>query len=126
SDLFLGKATTSGCPVCHSPPAWSPSGQMIGITKPSAAGGSYFASLMEPLSGRSKQWSNTSESFIGWLDSERYLQSNGPYNPTIVYVHNGKERAIDNQQAQFEFISPAPIHCPGPFIGMYYLRASGS
>src|SRR5262245_58853517 len=25
-DLYLSKMGKSGCPVCHSPPAWSPSG----------------------------------------------------------------------------------------------------
>src|SRR5438045_2499921 len=29
SDLFLTKASVPSCPACHSPPAWSPSGQMI-------------------------------------------------------------------------------------------------
>src|SRR5689334_5291850 len=31
SDLSLTSGTKEGCPVCHSPPAWSPSGQMISL-----------------------------------------------------------------------------------------------
>src|SRR5882672_3601429 len=37
SDLVIGKMATSGCPVCHAPPVWSPSGQMIGFTKPNSS-----------------------------------------------------------------------------------------
>jgi hypothetical protein len=80
--------------------------------------------LLEPFSKRVTTWNTASVNFIGWLDSERYLQSAGPYNPTIVNVANGKERTIDNNARQFEFIAPAPVHCPGIYIGMYYVSNS--
>ena len=37
----------------------------------------------------STTWTSVSENFIGWLDSGRYLQSNGPWNPAIVRVDDG-------------------------------------
>jgi len=124
ADLVLARFGTNSCPVCHSPPVWSPSGKMIGFSKALSSGGSYYASLLNPVTGQIKTWSTTSENFIGWLDSESYLQSNGPYNPSIVRVDNGAESPISNQAAQFEFIAPAPTSAPGPYIGMYYDQKS--
>jgi prepilin-type N-terminal cleavage/methylation domain-containing protein len=120
SDLVVAKMGQSGCPVCHSPPVWSPTGTTIGFTKAGKTSGEYLASLLEPVSGRVRTWSSTSENFIGWLDSERYLQSNGPWTPSIVRVDNGKEKVISNSVFQFEYIAPAPVHSPGPYIGMFY------
>src|SRR3954471_14534267 len=40
SDLSITTGTTEGCPVCHSPPAWSPSGQMISLRVANPAGNS--------------------------------------------------------------------------------------
>src|SRR5204863_7095183 len=34
SDLVVARYAKSGCPVCHSPPTWSPLGTTLGITKP--------------------------------------------------------------------------------------------
>ena len=119
SDLVLARMATSSCPVCHSPPVWSPSGQLLGFTKPLGKS-SFQATFLEPMSGRSKGWSKSGESFIGWIDSERYLESNGPYNPFIVSVDGGRRWKVNNSSSQFEFIAPAPPHSPGRFIGMYY------
>ncbi|MDB5318823.1 MAG: hypothetical protein JWN40_454 [Phycisphaerales bacterium] len=120
SDLVMAKFATSKCPVCHSPPVWAPSGQMIGFTKPGRFTGEYLATLQEPVSGRTTTWTTVSENFVGWLDSSRYLQSNGPWNPSIVRVDDGVQQVIDNRAFQFEFICPAPVQSPGPFIGMLF------
>ena len=121
SDIVLSKFAVSNCPVCHSPPVWAPSGQMIGLTKPGNSTGEYLATLQEPVSGRTTTWTNVSENFIGWLDSTRYLQSNGPWNPAIVRVDDGvQQQSLDNHAFQFEFIAPAPVQSPGPYIGTLY------
>jgi hypothetical protein len=121
SDIVLAKFANSNCPVCHSPPAWSPSGQMIGLTKPGSNSGSYLATLQEPVSGRTTTWTTTlNENFIGWLDSSRYLQSNGPWNPAIVRADDGVQQTINNNAFQFEFVCPAPVQSPGPYIGVLY------
>src|SRR4051812_34037898 len=65
ADIYMTKTTKVSCPVCHSPPVWSPSGLMVGFTKPSTNGGSYVVSLLEPVSGKVKTWSNNNQSFIG-------------------------------------------------------------
>ena len=128
SDVYLGKATASSCPVCHSPPAWSPSGQNIALTKPGALAGHYTVAVLEPVSGRGKTWATSDGEFIGWMDSERVLQTyaTNPDDSFIVNVNNGAATRVKNGNGTynpFEFVAPAPIHCPGPYIGMYYVPA---
>src|SRR5437763_15666130 len=95
-------------------------GQTLGITMPIAAAGRYRPTLINPVSGQ-KRFRNTttSETFIGWLDSQRYLQSNGPYNPNMVRADSLLETPLSNSTLQFEFIAPAPVNSPGPYIGMW-------
>jgi prepilin-type N-terminal cleavage/methylation domain-containing protein len=118
SDLYVGRMKLNGCPVCHSPPIWSPSGQLIGLTKPGAGGG--IASVLDPMSGRLKTWATSQENFIGWIDSDRYLQSNGPWDPSVVSLGDGAEQVLNNMSSQIEFLSPAPLNSPAPYIGVYY------
>lgn len=121
SDLVLAKWSQSACPVCHAPPSWSPSGLMIGLTRPStSAGTGYRPALLQPSSGQVKTWARLDSNFIGWLDSNRYLQANGPWNPSIVRADNGKEQVISNTKIQFEFIAPSVVPTNQPFVGMYY------
>ena len=122
SDLYLTRFARSSCPVCHSPPTWSPSGQMLGINKTGAAAGDYYAAMLEPVSGRVKTWTTTNQNFIGWIDSERYFQSGGPWDPRIVRVDNGSEKIVPNSTYHMQFVSPAPHNSPGPYIGLVYDR----
>jgi prepilin-type N-terminal cleavage/methylation domain-containing protein len=121
-DLHVAKIVRpTGCPVCHSPPAWSPLGQELGVTTLIGTSTQYRPTLINPVNGKGRaKTTGSSENFIGWLDSERYLQSNGPYNPKIVRADNQFEAPIDNNVTQFEYIAPAPVHAPGPYIGMWY------
>jgi prepilin-type N-terminal cleavage/methylation domain-containing protein len=120
-DLVLAKWSQSACPVCHAPPSWSPSGLMIGLTRPSnSAGTGYRPALLQPSSGQTRTWARIDSNFIGWLDSDRYLQANGPWNPSIVCADNGREQVISNSTIQFEFIAPSVVHTNQPFVGMYY------
>src|SRR5215217_1097798 len=48
-DLRLTTATNFSCPVCHTPPAWSPSGQTIGL-RAAGKGGVSFPGIIEPMS----------------------------------------------------------------------------
>jgi len=120
NDLVLTKMATTGCPVCHSPPVWNPAGTTIGITKPSVVPGLYYASLVEPISGRTKSWTPGTQSFIGWLDSERFLQSLSPWKPQIVMAESGQTTELDNTSIQFEFISPSAPYSSQPYIGMFF------
>jgi prepilin-type N-terminal cleavage/methylation domain-containing protein len=121
TDLVLAKWSQSACPVCHAPPSWSPSGLVIGLTRPSKSNGTgYRPALLQPGSGQITTWAKLDSNFIGWLDSNRYLQANGPWNPSIVRADNGNEQVISNSKIQFEFIAPAVVNSNQPFIGMYY------
>jgi prepilin-type N-terminal cleavage/methylation domain-containing protein len=128
SDLYLGKYAKSACPVCHSPPTWAPSGQLIGLTTPGGSSGKYIASLLEPVSGRKQSWStdsNSSRNFLGWLDSQRYLEgTNSPSDPRIIKVDDGSSITLNNSQYQFQFISPASGFSPAPYIGLLYVASS--
>jgi prepilin-type N-terminal cleavage/methylation domain-containing protein len=128
-DVYVCRiAKPVSCPVCHAPPVWSPLGQSLAITASlTPTGSSYRPALIAPVSGAKRiRNTGTSESFIGWLDSDRYLQSNGPYNPKIVRAEDQYETALSNNVSQFEYISPAPANSPGPYVGMWYDTRTGA
>lgn len=117
-DIVLSKATASSCPVCHSPPSWSPSGLSIALR--STRNNNSVPAIIEPVSGRMKYSSDLSgENFVGWLDSDHFLQSHGPDELISVEVDTAG-RATMNTTYAAEYITPAPINSPGPFIGMVY------
>jgi prepilin-type N-terminal cleavage/methylation domain-containing protein len=116
-DLVLTKANASTCPVCHTPPVWSPLGTSIGFRGPKVKGGPSFAGFIEPVSGRSTFSSNLNETFIGWLDSQRYVESRGPGELRVVTVDTGMEQTVANP-ANLVFLSTAPVHCSFPYIGL--------
>jgi prepilin-type N-terminal cleavage/methylation domain-containing protein len=116
-DLVLTKANATACPVCHAPPVWSPLGTSIGFRGPKVKGGPSFAGILEPVSGRSTFSASLNESFIGWLDSERYVQSRGPGDMSIVTVDTQLEQNIPNPFS-LVFVAPAPVHCSSPYIGL--------
>jgi prepilin-type N-terminal cleavage/methylation domain-containing protein len=117
-DLVLTKANASTCPVCHAPPVWSPLGTSIGFRglKPTGESWSY-AGFIEPVSGRSTFSAYLDERFIGWLDSERYLQTRRKSELSIVNVETQLEQNIAND-ANLVFLATAPVHCSFPYIGL--------
>ena len=127
SDLVFSKSlnTNARCPVCHSPPVWSPSGQSIGlrVPKPGAPGGSdrdptrSTNAILNPMSGAMSFPSRTDEWLVGWLDSSRIVQSDGPGRLSVVTVESANRLAMTNY-GQILFVAPAPVHCPGPYIGV--------
>jgi prepilin-type N-terminal cleavage/methylation domain-containing protein len=126
-DLQLTKSTaTTSCPVCHTPPVWSPLGQTIGLrtTLPAPSSAS-STGVLEPLSGKVKYTSSTpTETLVGWIDSDRFVQSNSPGQLRVVDVESGLADAMPNK-IKLMFFSPAPVHCPGPFVGVVNDKAAG-
>src|SRR6185503_13221529 len=58
------------CPVCHSPPVWSPSGQEIAfhLDETSGAGSTV---LLQPSANRSKKYPEANQTFfVSWGDSD--------------------------------------------------------
>jgi prepilin-type N-terminal cleavage/methylation domain-containing protein len=126
-DLQLTKSqATTSCPVCHTPPVWSPLGQSIGLrTSLPAPSAASSTGVLEPLSGKVKYMSSTpTETLVGWMDSERFVQSNGPGQLRIVNVETGLVDPMPNR-GKLMFFSSAPVHCPGPFIGIVNDRPAG-
>jgi prepilin-type N-terminal cleavage/methylation domain-containing protein len=117
-DIVLAKAAGSACPVCHSPPSWSPSGLSIALRSPK--GSNSVPAVIEPVSGRIKYSADlTGENFVGWMDSSQFLQSHGPDELISVDVDTAGPMKM-NPAYKVQYITPAPIHSPGPFIGMVY------
>jgi prepilin-type N-terminal cleavage/methylation domain-containing protein len=119
SDLSLTSGRTEGCPVCHSPPAWSPSGQMISLRIADPAGGNAsFTALLEPVSGRLKVSKSSDRAFLGWINSNRYVEA---LNRELYFcdVSTGLETQAHNDNKVL-FVAAAPANSPAPLIGVAY------
>jgi prepilin-type N-terminal cleavage/methylation domain-containing protein len=132
SDLVFdrSKATNARCPVCHSPPVWSPSGQLIGLRVPKPGAresdmdpASSMNAVLNPMTGRLTYTSKTNEWLVGWLDSEHFVQSDRPGQLSVVTVDTGAREAITNY-GQLMFVAPAPVQCPGPYVGVVMSRTN--
>ena len=115
-DLPLAVPTDLQCPVCHSPPAWSPSGQSIAFRY--MFRGTAYTALMDPSSGRLDKFPENGRSFIGWLDSTRFVDSDRNML-NIRDAGNGKVQQTLGVPTEKHPISlnSAPANAPGPFIG---------
>ena len=117
TDIPLTRSLTQTCPVCHAPPVWSPSGQMIALRVPDNAGAS-VTGLLEPSSGRLTKTPNSNRGFVGWVDSERYVEEDRSNLHLIAMRGNGD--LILTNSAGVLFADPAPPQSPGEFIGIAY------
>jgi prepilin-type N-terminal cleavage/methylation domain-containing protein len=124
-DLRITRQGTTSCPVCHAPPAWSPTGTMLAVRGASKGGGSSTPSVIDPLSGNERFVSTPGNSILGWLDSERFLQSTGPGNISIYHMSSGMEMVTRPADFQFLFMAPAPVSSPGSYVGIVYDRSKG-
>ena len=115
-DLPLAVPTDLQCPVCHSPPTWSPSGQTIAFRY--MFKGTSYTALLEPMSGQLTKFPEQNRSFIGWLDSNRFVES----DRSTLGVRDAQTGARLQEfqsgmnQHPLSFAS-APANAPGPFIG---------
>ena len=116
-DLPLGRMETkNSCPVCHSPPVWDPSGSVLALRVSDDSGGS-VAAILEPVSGRLRKSTFNTAAVVGWLDSNRFIQSTGPGNLILTRVDSWTTETITNP-GKLQFFSPAPVQCPSPYIGV--------
>ena len=119
-DLPLLAPTKMDCPVCHSPPAWSPSGQAIAF-RFMDSGGEQATAILEPASGQVAKFKEAGRSFVGWLDSSRFVDSDlgslsirdagtGQFQHTLK-LHG---TAIEDHPAT---LTGAPAAAPAPLVG---------
>ena len=110
----------NGCPYCHSPAAWSPSGQQLalhGMGGP-GAGPSAYTGILNPFSETIKKHQRRAANFVGWLDSDRYVEGERTFF-VVSSAQTGKELGrINANRAEFLAISPATPDAPGPFIAV--------
>ena len=115
-DLPLTKAANNGqCPVCHSPPAWSPSGLSVAFRM--MEGGETTA-ILEPYSGRVRKMRGAQGPLLGWMDSTRIVF--GERSMSVVDVDanlTSPPRPVRTEPGETVFsLAPAPPSAPGPYI----------
>jgi len=115
SDLAVTPAADLGCPVCHTAPVWSPSGQKLGV-RVSGERRDSVTGILNPSTGEIKKHSQRNYTFLGWMDSTHYVEA---HNPTlnIVDADTGKQREVPNKSGVL-FIAPAPTSSPGPMVAV--------
>jgi len=115
-DLSPVKAAlaSNNCPVCHSPPTWSPSGQSLAFRM--ADGTASFTAILNPMSGQVTKYPENGRSFLTWEDSERFVIG----DRGSLFTRNAFTGASDQTTRNGNhilFASPAPASAPAPFIG---------
>jgi prepilin-type N-terminal cleavage/methylation domain-containing protein len=116
ADVGVKGNTSMQCPVCHSPPTWSPSGQVLAYRVND--GGVFFTAIAEPSPNRLKLFRENSGSFISWADSDNWYQATGPGGSYhLSSARNNFILATLNPPTHPMYVSPAPPGAPGPYIG---------
>jgi len=109
------------CPVCHSPPVWSPSGSTIGfhLDEP---GGTGSTVLLNPSAKRAQKWPEGNNIFfVSWGDSDHMVQTE--MNRTHVNLVGAGSNRIEQTFISTTvantpmFVAPAPPSAPGPYVG---------
>ena len=114
-DLPLRAGAPQSCPVCHSPPVWSPSGQTLAFR--STEKGRFTTALLDPMSDRITHYDEDKNYFIGWLDSSHYVESDRDDLRTR-NAESGK--ILDSVKmakgGETLYLAPAPPNAPGRYI----------
>lgn len=115
ADLQYDVQSNMQCPVCHSPPVWSPSGQMIAFRL--SEKGQNFTGMLDPFSGGVKKHQEKSGPFMSWVDSTRFVE----YDRSRLITRNAYSGTSDARTVSAEhllFVAPAPANAPGPYVGV--------
>jgi hypothetical protein len=122
-DVVLKGQTQQSCPVCHTPPTWSPSGQTLAFRL--VEGGKSYTALVEPFSNRMRKYQEvgtTGNIFTTWVNEERWVSSDrGRYYINSVDTGAHLSSFVPNTLIdQFLFASPTPTGSPQPYVGIIY------
>src|SRR5687768_12227801 len=114
-DLPMRAGAPNQCPVCHSPPVWSPSGQTIAFR--SVEKGQFTTAVLDPMSDRIKHFEEGRNFFIGWRDSSHIVQSDRQ-NLTTRDIDSGRiEHTVPMRNGGLTlYLAPAPPNAPGLYI----------
>jgi prepilin-type N-terminal cleavage/methylation domain-containing protein len=119
-DTMLLPVATSNCPVCHSPPVWSPSGQLIGLQQQD--GGTNYAALLDPFAQIPTKFQNQQgRTFMTWLDNSRFLSQDGSQTYEV-NVDTGLARAALQRSDHIYYMATASANSPAPYIAAVQLN----
>jgi len=121
ADVGVKGVTSMQCPVCHSPPVWSPSGQTLAFRVGNPAGGAAFTAIAEPSPNRVKLFPEMGRPLLCWSDSDRWIEATGPGG--VYYLSNASNNSILQTLqpgSRVMYVSPAPPGSPGPYIGSVF------
>lgn len=108
-------AKASNCPVCHAPPAWSPSGEAIAFRGNDRG---EYTGIIRPMSGQVKRFQQSQAYFLTWLGSGRVVEGNRGQMIERDAATGRQVRGLGRGGAEHPVsIADAPPSAPGPYIG---------
>ena len=121
-DLPLNVSGGNQCPVCHSPPEWSPSGDTIAFRGMDF--GDEYTGILEPYSGRVRKLPLRGNYFLAWLDSRTFVEGTRS-SLSLRDASTGRQTVPGGQgggrgEEHPISLSAAPPGAPGPFIGCMF------
>ena len=121
-DTVVARASANNCPVCHTPPVWSPSGELIAYrhVAPNSRG---HTAILNPMSGAAPRLHPEfgPRTFVGWGEAGTYLGGvdQGDHTILVTSVETGEViRRVTYGADRPLFIAPAPAGSPGPYIAV--------
>jgi len=117
ADVGIKGASSMQCPVCHSPPVWSPSGQVLSF-RVGGNGSNASTAVAEPSPNRLKLFPETGRPLLSWLDSDHWLEATSPNG--FYHIVSARDNTIQQTfrpTSPVTYVSPAPPGAPGPLIG---------
>jgi prepilin-type N-terminal cleavage/methylation domain-containing protein len=123
TDLPLVTTTTSACPVCHSPPVWSPGGTKLGYGWNEGVGKPSYAAVLDPFSGRVDKYPADDRYFLTWVDHDTWAEAKR-WEFTTRRQGDGLVLKKVQDEDRVMYVAPAPPSAPAPFIGS--LRPDGA
>ena len=120
-------AKSSNCPVCHSPPAWSPSGDAIAFRGNDKG---EYTGVIRPSSGEVKRFvSNGGPGngyFLTWLDSTRVVETTREALLVRDAATGKANRPMGSSTDRVVSATEAPPNAPGPYIGVVWRRPAAT
>jgi prepilin-type N-terminal cleavage/methylation domain-containing protein len=114
-DLPLRAGAPNQCPVCHSPPVWSPSGLKLAFR--SVEKGQFVTAVLDPMSEQVKYFDEGRNFLIGWRDSDHIVQSDRTNLTTREVNHGNVQGSIPMRNGgQTLYLAPAPPNAAGLYI----------